>query len=106
MLGAFLITGVLILVVSLTGRVRAVMAALPPPIVMGMVAGLLFSLSSERRDFRAEATRLPLVEEPVAARSVGESGGSGDGVGLQGCQPVEVLVVECIVLGEALLFEN
>ncbi|MCF8603468.1 benzoate/H(+) symporter BenE family transporter [Gordonia sp. HY442] len=39
-LGAFLITGVLILVVGLTGRVRKVMAALPTPIVMGMVAGV------------------------------------------------------------------
>ncbi|WP_132993392.1 benzoate/H(+) symporter BenE family transporter [Gordonia zhaorongruii] len=39
-LGAFLVTGLLILLVGLTGRVRNVMAALPTPIVMGMVAGV------------------------------------------------------------------
>ncbi|MDY6811172.1 MAG: benzoate/H(+) symporter BenE family transporter [Actinomycetota bacterium] len=39
-LGAFLVTGVLILVVGMTGRVRRLMSALPEPIVMAMVAGV------------------------------------------------------------------
>ncbi|MFW0786317.1 benzoate/H(+) symporter BenE family transporter [Gordonia sp. CPCC 206044] len=38
--GAFLVTGALILLVGATGRVRNVMAALPTPIVMAMVAGV------------------------------------------------------------------
>ncbi|MEU0467135.1 benzoate/H(+) symporter BenE family transporter [Amycolatopsis sp. NPDC006131] len=39
-LGAFVVTALLILVIGLTGWVRAVMAALPMPIVMAMVAGV------------------------------------------------------------------
>lgn len=42
-LGAFLVTGLLVLVLALTGWVRAVMAALPMPIVMAMVAGVFLS---------------------------------------------------------------
>ncbi len=38
--GAFLVTGVLMLVLGLTGVVRRVMDAVPMPIVMGMVAGV------------------------------------------------------------------
>jgi benzoate membrane transport protein len=38
--GAFFVTGVLILVLGLSGWVRRAMAALPMPIVMGMVAGV------------------------------------------------------------------
>lgn len=38
--GAFLLTGVLILVLALTGLVRRSMEAMPMPIVMGMVAGV------------------------------------------------------------------
>ncbi|MCR5978690.1 benzoate transporter [Gordonia jinghuaiqii] len=38
--GAFLLTGLLILLIGLTGRVRAAMSAIPMPIVMGMVAGV------------------------------------------------------------------
>lgn len=38
--GAFLITGVLMLVLGLSGVVRRVMDAVPMPIVMGMVAGV------------------------------------------------------------------
>jgi benzoate membrane transport protein len=38
--GAFLVTGLLILVLGLTGWVRRAMAAIPMPIVMGMVAGV------------------------------------------------------------------
>lgn len=39
-LGAFVVTALLILVVGLTGWVRRVMSALPMPIVMAMVAGV------------------------------------------------------------------
>ncbi|MDQ0376033.1 benzoate/H(+) symporter BenE family transporter [Amycolatopsis thermophila] len=39
-LGAFVVTALLILLIGLTGWVRAVMAALPMPIVMAMVAGV------------------------------------------------------------------
>ncbi|GAB2733770.1 benzoate/H(+) symporter BenE family transporter [Salinifilum aidingensis] len=42
-LGAFVVTGLLVLALALTGWVRAVMAALPVPIVMAMVAGVFLS---------------------------------------------------------------
>lgn len=38
--GAFLLTGLLIFLIGLTGRVRQAMSAIPMPIVMGMVAGV------------------------------------------------------------------
>ncbi len=38
--GAYLLTGLLLLVLGLTGWVRAAMARIPMPIVMGMVAGV------------------------------------------------------------------
>ncbi|MDS1112445.1 benzoate/H(+) symporter BenE family transporter [Gordonia westfalica] len=38
--GAFLLTGLLIVLVGLTGRVRQAMSTIPMPIVMGMVAGV------------------------------------------------------------------
>ncbi|QGK70427.1 benzoate transporter [Allosaccharopolyspora coralli] len=41
--GAFVATGVLILVLGLTGWVRRVMELIPMPIVMGMVAGVFLS---------------------------------------------------------------
>ncbi|WP_460961969.1 benzoate/H(+) symporter BenE family transporter [Parasphingorhabdus pacifica] len=41
--GAFLVTGVLILALGLSGRVRGAMAAIPMPIVMAMVAGVFLS---------------------------------------------------------------
>ena len=39
-IGAFLVTGVLLLILGLTGWVRRAMAAIPMPIVMAMVAGV------------------------------------------------------------------
>ncbi|GAB3680274.1 hypothetical protein GCM10027597_24370 [Saccharopolyspora tripterygii] len=39
-LGAFVVTALLILVIGLTGWVRTIMSALPMPIVMAMVAGV------------------------------------------------------------------
>lgn len=39
-IGAYLATGLLLLVLGLTGLVRAVMARIPMPIIMGMVAGV------------------------------------------------------------------
>lgn len=42
-IGAFLVTGLLILVLGLSGWVRRAMAAIPMPIVMGMVAGVFLS---------------------------------------------------------------
>ncbi|MEU2005550.1 benzoate/H(+) symporter BenE family transporter [Rhodococcus sp. NPDC019627] len=39
-LGAFLVTGLLVLALGLTGRVRQLMSMLPMPIVMAMVAGV------------------------------------------------------------------
>lgn len=41
--GAFLVTGLLILVLGLTGWVRKIMEIIPMPIVMGMVAGVFLS---------------------------------------------------------------
>lgn len=41
--GAFLVTGLLILALGLSGWVRPVMAAIPMPIVMAMVAGVFLS---------------------------------------------------------------
>lgn len=38
--GAYLVTGLFILVLGLTGWIRAIMALLPLPIIMGMVAGV------------------------------------------------------------------
>lgn len=46
-LGAFLATGVLILLLGLTGWVRRMMAAVPMPIVMAMVAGVFLSFGLE-----------------------------------------------------------
>lgn len=46
-LGAFLVTGVLILVLGLTGWVRQVMAMLPMPIVMAMVAGVFLKFGTD-----------------------------------------------------------
>ena len=40
LVGAYIVTGVLILVLALTGLIRRVTAALPEPIVMAMVAGV------------------------------------------------------------------
>ncbi|MFC7339849.1 benzoate/H(+) symporter BenE family transporter [Saccharopolyspora griseoalba] len=42
-LGAFVVTALLILAIGLTGWVRPIMAALPMPIVMAMVAGVFLS---------------------------------------------------------------
>ncbi|MCZ4587430.1 benzoate/H(+) symporter BenE family transporter [Rhodococcus opacus] len=46
-LGAFLVTGLLILALGLTGRVRQVMAMLPMPIVMAMVAGVFLKFGTD-----------------------------------------------------------
>ena len=40
-IGAYLVTGALLLVLGLTGVVGRIMAAIPMPVVMGMVAGVL-----------------------------------------------------------------
>ena len=42
-LGAFVVTALLIVAIGLTGWVRSIMAALPMPIVMAMVAGVFLS---------------------------------------------------------------
>src|SRR3954471_19253093 len=45
--GAFFATGVLILVLGLSGWVRRAMAAIPMPIVMGMVAGVFLRFGTD-----------------------------------------------------------
>jgi len=45
--GAFLATGLLMLVLGLTGWVRRVMALIPMPIVMGMVAGVFLRFGTD-----------------------------------------------------------
>ncbi|HEY5857699.1 MAG TPA: benzoate/H(+) symporter BenE family transporter [Aldersonia sp.] len=55
-IGAFLVTGVLILVLGLSGLVRKAMAAVPMPIVMAMVAGVFLTfgiglVEAVREDF-------------------------------------------------------
>jgi benzoate membrane transport protein len=57
--GAFLATGVLILVLGLTGWVRRVMDLLPLPIVMAMVAGVFLRFGVD--------LVLALVEDPAVA---------------------------------------
>ncbi|MCP2253882.1 benzoate membrane transport protein [Prauserella aidingensis] len=49
-LGAFVVTAALILVVGLTGWVRRVMSALPMPIVMAMVAGVFLQFGLDLVD--------------------------------------------------------
>ncbi|MCQ4118125.1 benzoate/H(+) symporter BenE family transporter [Rhodococcus tibetensis] len=46
-LGAFLVTGFLVLALGLTGRVRQVMSMLPMPIVMAMVAGVFLRFGTD-----------------------------------------------------------
>ncbi|RZL76933.1 MAG: benzoate transporter [Rhodococcus sp. (in: high G+C Gram-positive bacteria)] len=46
-LGAFVVSGLLILALGLTGRVRQVMAMLPMPIVMAMVAGVFLKFGTD-----------------------------------------------------------
>ena len=72
-IGAFLATGVLMLVLGLSGWVRRAMQAVPMPIVMAMVAGvfLRFGLDlvcASRRllDRRADDRRLPLLSASAA----------------------------------------
>ncbi|MYR08283.1 benzoate transporter [Gordonia sp. SID5947] len=62
-LGAFLVSGVLILVIGSTGRVRKVMSALPTPIVMAMVAGvfLQFGIDVVRSVGADPIVALPIV---------------------------------------------
>ena len=55
-IGAFIVTGALILVLGLSGLVRKAMAAVPMPIVMAMVAGVFLTFGIElvkavREDF-------------------------------------------------------
>ena len=45
--GAFFVTGLLILALGLTGWIRAAMAAIPMPIVMGMVAGVFLRFGTD-----------------------------------------------------------
>ncbi|MFC4002415.1 benzoate/H(+) symporter BenE family transporter [Prauserella oleivorans] len=63
-LGAFLVTAVLVLVVGLTGWVRTVMAALPMPIVMAMVAGVFLRFGL---DLITALGLDPLVAVPMVA---------------------------------------
>jgi benzoate membrane transport protein len=43
--GAFLISGIVIVILGITGATKKILAYLPMPVVMGMVAGALFSLT-------------------------------------------------------------
>lgn len=40
--GAFLVAGIIVLIVGLTGMVRKIMLWIPQPIIMGMIAGAMF----------------------------------------------------------------
>lgn len=62
-LGAFVATGLLILGLGLTGRVRQVMSLLPMPIVMAMVAGIFLRFGLDLvESLRAD----PVVAVPMA----------------------------------------
>ncbi|MEE3851636.1 benzoate/H(+) symporter BenE family transporter [Gordonia sp. LSe1-13] len=63
-LGAFILTGVLIAAIGLTGRVRAFMSALPTPIVMAMVAGVFLQFGV---DVVTSVGADPVVAVPVVA---------------------------------------
>ncbi len=65
-IGAFFATGVLMLVLGLSGWVRRVMEAVPMPIVMGMVAGVFLRFGLDlvyavRDDFWIAAPMAPVV---------------------------------------------
>ena len=79
MLGVFVVAGLVLLALGLTGRVRSVMALLPMPIVMAMVAGVFLrfglGLVTSLRDVPSVtvamvATYLLLAALPGAARRV------------------------------------
>ncbi|WP_219413836.1 benzoate/H(+) symporter BenE family transporter [Pseudonocardia nigra] len=61
--GAYVATGLLMLVLGLTGWVRRAMAAIPMPIVMGMVAGVFLSFGTGLVDALA-------ADAPIAAPMV------------------------------------
>lgn len=61
-LGAFLVTGVLITLIGLTGQVRKVMSALPTPIVMAMVAGVFLNFGV---DIVKSVGADPIVAAPI-----------------------------------------
>ena len=63
-IGAFVVTAVLILIIGLTGWVRNVMAALPMPIVMAMVAGVFLSFGL---DLINALGADPLIAVPMVA---------------------------------------
>lgn len=64
-IGAYLLTGLLLLVLGLTGWVRAAMERLPMPIVMGMVAGVFVQFGLDW--IRAFETDFALVAAMSAA---------------------------------------
>ena len=63
MLGGYYVTALLMLVLGLSGWVRRAMAAVPMPIVMGMVAGvfLRFGLDLVRALHADPAIAVPMV---------------------------------------------
>jgi benzoate membrane transport protein len=74
--GAFLVTGLLILVLGLTGWVRRAMAAIPMPIVMAMVAGVFLRFGTDlvlalRRDFAVAGPMVGLFVLLTAVPSIG-----------------------------------
>jgi benzoate membrane transport protein len=62
-LGAFVVTGALMLLLGVTGWMRRALAAVPMPIVMGMVAGvfLRFGLDAVRALYDDPAIAVPMV---------------------------------------------
>ncbi|NMM85465.1 benzoate transporter [Rhodococcus sp. SRB_17] len=67
-LGAFFATGLLILLVGLTGWIRPIMSALPMPIVMAMVAGVFLHFGTDLVEAPAHdaAIALPMIATFVA----------------------------------------
>ncbi|MBU6187736.1 MAG: benzoate/H(+) symporter BenE family transporter [Betaproteobacteria bacterium] len=67
--GAFLLTGLLMIALAFTGWIKRLMAAVPMPIVMGMVAGvfLRFGLDLVRAMHESPAIAAPMVLAFIAA---------------------------------------
>ncbi|MFM8556803.1 MAG: benzoate/H(+) symporter BenE family transporter, partial [Betaproteobacteria bacterium] len=67
--GAFVLTGLLMIVLAFTGVIKRLMAAVPMPIVMGMVAGvfLRFGLDLVHAMHQSPAVAAPMVIAFIAA---------------------------------------
>ena len=79
--GAFFGCGVLVLALGLTGVMRRVMAALPMPIVMAMVAAVFLRFGTDIVD--SARTDLPVAGPMIAVLEQRHAGAGADGLGLR-----------------------